>query len=118
MESITIEVNGLRIYARHGVAPQERTVGNLFELTVHLRYPAREAVEHDRLDRTINYAEMVAIAKEVMAAPSLLIENVAGRLKNALLDRFPLIEGGMVRVAKLVPPIPADLDSVAVTLRW
>lgn len=118
MESITIEVNGLRIYARHGVGPQERTVGNLFEVTVHLRYPAGEAVENDRLECTINYAEVVAVAKEIMTNPSLLIENAAGRLKSALLDRFPLIEGGMIRVAKLVPPIPAELDSVAVALRW
>lgn len=118
MTDITIEVNRLRLYACHGVGAQERKVGNLFEVTVHLRYPATEAVEHDRLEGTVNYAEVVALVKEEMAEPSQLIEYVAGRIRRVLLSRFPAITGGMVRVAKLVPPIPADLDSVAVTLRW
>lgn len=118
MTEVTIEVNGLRIYARHGVDQQETLVGNQFEISIHLRYPADEAVEHDRLEGTINYAEVVDVAKGVMATPSLLIENAAGRLKDALLTKFPGITGGMVRVAKLVPPIPAELESVAVVLRW
>jgi dihydroneopterin aldolase len=118
MNEVTIEVNGLRLYAHHGVAEQEREVGNLFEVTVHVQCDASAAVEHDDLNGTINYAEIVATIKTVMATPSLLIENAAGRLKSALLDKFPGITGGMVRIAKLVPPIPADLDSVAVALRW
>ena len=35
----TIEVNALRVYAHHGVMPQERAVGNEFEVTVHVKYP-------------------------------------------------------------------------------
>ena len=118
MDEVTIEVNGLRLYARHGVGAQETCVGNLFEVTVHLRYPARYALEHDVLDGTVNYADVVAVAKDVMAVPSLLIKNAAWRLKDAMLEKFPAIAGGMVRVAKLVPPISAELESVAVVLRW
>lgn len=115
----TIEVNGLRIYAHHGVGEQELRVGNTFEVSIHLHCRADEAVETDRLEGTINYAEVVAIAKEVMAQPSLLIENAAGRLRGVLLDKFgDMVTGGWVRVAKITPPIAAELDSVAVSLRW
>ena len=31
-----IEINGLRLFARHGVFEEERINGNTFELTVHL----------------------------------------------------------------------------------
>lgn len=118
MTELTVEVNGLRLYAHHGVGEQERKVGNCFEVTAHLRYPADGAIADDRLEDTLNYAEVVAVVREVMAVPSQLLEHVAGRLRTALTSRFPLIAGGMIRVAKLVPPFTAELDSVAVTLRW
>ncbi len=38
----TIEVNGLRLFARHGVYEEERVNGNTFELSVHLVYPIRK----------------------------------------------------------------------------
>ena len=114
----TIEINGLRLFARHGVLAQERAVGNMFELTVHLCYPMQKALEDDDLDGTLNYAEAVEVAREVMAEPSALLEHVVWRLKNALLDRFPLIEGGMIRLTKITPPIHAELDGVAVRIEW
>lgn len=109
----------MRCYARHGVMPQERLVGNEFEVSVRIVYPAAEAVENDRLEATVNYAEVCSIVKDVMAVPSALLENVCGRLKTALQERFPLIESGSVRVAKLSPPVPnVRLESVSVELSW
>lgn len=114
----TIEVNALRVYAHHGVMPQERAVGNEFEVTVHVKYPAQAAMLNDDLDGTLNYALIVEEAKQVMAQPSQLLEHVAHRLREALMERFPLIEGGMVRIAKLTPPIPVQMQSVAVKIEW
>lgn len=113
-----VEINGLRVFARHGVASQERLVGNLFEVTAHLVYPMDDAMAHDRLDGTLNYAEAVEVIEDVMSTPSALLENVAMRIKTALTGRFPLIEGGYIRVAKITPPIAAELDSVAVKIEW
>ncbi|MDE5668281.1 MAG: dihydroneopterin aldolase [Duncaniella sp.] len=114
----TVEINGLRIFARHGVLPQERQVGNLFEVSAHLVYPMDRALEHDDLDGTLNYAEATEVITDVMSEPSALLEHVAMRIKNALTDRFPLIEGGSIRVAKITPPIAAELDSVAIKIEW
>ncbi|MDE5750361.1 MAG: dihydroneopterin aldolase [Duncaniella sp.] len=114
----TVEINGLRLTAHHGVLPQERTVGNLFEVTVHLRYPMEGAMRHDDLSETLNYAEAVEIIRSEMETPSQLLENVVGRIREALLARFPRIEGGMIRLAKLTPPIPAEMVDVAVRVEW
>lgn len=114
----TVEINGLRLFAHHGVMAQERVTGNEFELTIHLQYPMSKAMEEDDLDGTLNYAEAVSVARQVMTVPSALLEHVAWRLKDALMKRFPLIEGGMIRLAKITPPIPAELDSVAVRIEW
>ena len=114
-----IEINGLKVYGYHGVAAQERRVGNLFEVTMRLTYPIDEAVKYDSLDGTLNYAVAIDIAREVLtAAPSLLLEHAAGRLRYALLERYPLISGGTITLLKLMPPCGADVGSVGVTLRW
>ena len=113
-----IEVNGLRLRAHHGVLPEERTLGNDFELTIRLYYPFDDALENDNLESTLNYAEAVDIARDVMSIPSALLEHVAGRLKKSFTDRWPLISGGFIRVAKITPPIDACLSDVAVTIEW
>lgn len=119
MEFVTIEINRLRVYAHHGVMPQERTIGNEFEVSVKLLYPAAEAIEQDNLNGTLNYAEACDEIKRVMAEPSALLEHVCGQLRKALCSRFPLIKQGSVKVIKIKPPIPgAQMESVAVELSW
>lgn len=119
METVTIEINRLRLRSCHGVMAQERIVGNDFEVSVRLVYPASDAVRTDRLESTLNYAEVCDVIKSVMARHSSLLEHVCGRLRDALTERFPLISSGRIRVAKLNPPIEAtQLESVAVELVW
>lgn len=119
MDQIVIEVNSLRLYCYHGVGAQERKVGNEFEVSLRLGYPAAEAVATDSLEATLNYAEVCQEVKDIMSQPSALLEHVAGRLKNRLLERFPKITDGWIRVAKLSPPIPSvQLEGVAVELSW
>ena len=113
----TIEVNSLRIFARHGVFPQEHAVGNDFEITVHLRYPVDPA--SDDLSATASYAEIISIVKDVSSTPVALLEHLAGKIRRELLGRWPLASGGLVRVAKLRPPVAgSQLASAAVTLSW
>lgn len=114
----TIEVNGLRITAHHGVMEQERVVGNEFEVTVHLTADVMEALTEDSIEATINYAEVVEIITLMMKHPVSLLEHAAYQIRRALTAAYPNITSGMVRVAKITPPIPAQMDSVAVTLRW
>ncbi len=113
-----VEINGLRLFARHGVGEQERVVGNLFEVSAELRYPFERTLTDDDIEGTLNYAIAVDVIKNVMDEPSLTLEHVAGRMKTALLHRFPLISGGMIRISKITPPISAELADVAVRIRW
>ncbi len=113
-----IEINRLRLKAFHGVTDQERRVGNLFEVTVRLSYPIEQAMATDEISRTLDYAEAVEIIKQTMAVPSRLLENVAARLKEALISRFPLIQGGKISISKISPPVSAQVESVTVSYRW
>lgn len=113
-----IEINGLRLYARHGVGEQERIVGNIFEVSLKLDCNLERAMVSDCVTDTVNYAEVIETVKSEMSIPSKLIEHVAVRIRDAVRARFPLVSGGSVRVAKLVPPVPCQLSSVSVTVSW
>lgn len=114
----TIEINGLKLFARHGVFEEERESGNFFELTVHLHYPIEKAMESDDVADTLNYAEAVEIIRREMAVASKLLEHAVGRIRKALMERYPAITGGFISLTKLNPPIPADIRGVAVRIDW
>ncbi len=105
--------------AFHGVAPQERTVGNLFEVSLRLEYPpALRAVTSDRVDDTLNYARVAEIVREVMTVPSDLLEHVAGRIHEAVMAAYPAIAGGSITVSKLAPPVPTEMTAARFTLQF
>ncbi len=115
----SIEINKLKVYAYHGVLDQENRIGNDFNVSIKLYYPISRAMINDSLSGTINYAEVIDIIKSTMKTPSHLIENVIERIRIAILNRFPLIEGGVISIEKLSPPIAnSQLESVAVTYEW
>lgn len=104
--------------AFHGVLSQERLVGNIFEVSLFLDYDMEAAAGTDDVAHALNYAEVCAVAREVMNEPSALLENVALRLRDALRLRFPAILSGSVKIAKLTPPMGMQLASCAVTLKF
>ncbi len=113
-----IEIKGLKIYAHHGVDPQETLVGNNFEVDITLEFPCEHAMRTDRLDLTISYAEVIDIVKAEMAFPSKLIENVVYRIYEALTYRYTQISSGRIAIYKLTPPISAELDRVGFVYHW
>lgn len=113
-----ITVKGLRLRACHGVMPQERTVGNDFEVSAELHYDALDAIDSDNIDLALSYADVVEVIKSEMAVPSQLIEHAAGRIAGALLHAFPLITGGTLTLAKPHPPMRAQIESASVTITF
>lgn len=115
----TIEVNGLKLQGYHGVYEQERRVGNTFVLDIHLTIDIdSRLLAGDNIESTISYADIVYTAKEQMSVPSALLEHVAWRIHECLVNRYPEICGGMIRVAKLTPPLGDELTSAAVRIEW
>lgn len=114
-----IEIKKLRVYAYHGVLEQENRIGNNFDVSVKLYYPLSRAMINDNLSGTLDYAEAINIIKNTMHTSSQLIENVIERIKIALINRFPLIEGGEIKIEKLSPPVAnTQVESVAVCYKW
>ena len=112
-----IELEAMHFYAYHGVAPQERTVGNHFTVTLRLTAPFERAVTSDNLNDTINYASVYETVRDEMNRPSHLLEHAAGRILCALKNRFPQLTAIEVKLSKLNPPFGGDLQAASVILR-
>ncbi len=114
----TITLDSLRFYAYHGAEPQEAIVGAWYTVDISIKADATLAVQSDDLNGTINYAKVTEIIKQQMAIRSALLEHVAGRIANALLDSFPAINSLTVKVCKENPPVcvPCSASGFSLTV--
>ena len=111
-----IRLNDIRLFARHGVMEDERTLGAWFRVSLCAETADERSTETDDLTHTLNYAEMADIVKEEMQTPSLLIEHVAGRIGRRLMHELPTIERLTVTLTKEHPPITMECESASVEL--
>ena len=109
-----ISLRNVRFHAFHGVLPQERQVGGDFLVTVRVGYPLERAMETDNVDDTLDYAALYALVKKEMAAPSKLLEHVAGQIVKAITTSFPKVTSVDLELTKLNPPMGADCEGAAV----
>lgn len=111
----------MRLHARHGVIPQEQTVGNIFEVSASVVLDAdlRALALTPSLDTTANYARIAEIIREKMATPTPLLETVAARIALAIREEWPHALRGSVTIAKLTPPIPrTEMDRASVSVEF
>ena len=73
-----ILIEDLKIYAYHGVLQEEKTIGTYYLVNAEIHADLWKAAQSDRLEDTINYAEINNIIHREMEIPSLLLERVIG----------------------------------------
>lgn len=114
-----VKLSSIKLYAYHGVMPQERKVGNYFTVDVAIEYDALQAMIEDNVEKAVSYADIFEVVKAEMDIPSSLIENVCWRIAHALQDRFSgKVTAGEVTVTKLCPPMGCELAGASFTYRW
>lgn len=113
-----IELSGLKAYGYHGVFPEEKRVGQEFQVDVTCWLDFSLAAETDDLAATVDYAELARIAHEVVAGPSCdVIERVAGLIADKIMATFAQLFAVEVTVHKPHAPIPLEFSDVAVVAR-
>ncbi|AEB11048.1 dihydroneopterin aldolase [Marinithermus hydrothermalis] len=106
-----IVMQGLEFYGRHGVKPEEGTLGARFVVDVELEVPFEG--RGDRIEETVDYAAVYATVAEVVTGERFyLIEALADRLAGEILARFARAEAVTVRVHKPHAPIPGVFRDV------
>ena len=114
MDRITMD--GIDVYAHHGVHPAERELGQRFVIDVSLFGDWSAAATSDELDQALDYVAVHRRIREVTASTSFqLLEALAEVICVALLSDFPVART-VITVHKPNPPIPNFLGRVSVTL--
>lgn len=116
--SMYIHLNGLKLFAFHGVMPQESKTGAEYTIDIRLKTDFSTAAETDRLEGTVNYAEVYRRIKEEMEIPSHLLEHVSFRIARRLMNDFPTLTEIRICLYKQNPPMGADCRQVGTEVTY
>lgn len=112
-----IYIKGLKIFAYHGVNPEETENGQEFELDITMYADLSKARVSDDLEDTINYAKARKIVNAAMCdRPFKLIERAAEEVANRLIREFSALKKVDVLLKKPNAPMSCVFDYVAVEI--
>ncbi len=113
MEKIIIK--GLKLFAYHGVNPEEKIDGQNFILDITATLDGKKARCSDNLEDTVSYAKILKTARAVFCEKSYdLIEAAAHAVGMAVMNAYPALNSVTVLLMKPEAPIKADFEYVAV----
>ncbi len=113
-----IHLNDMEFYGYHGALPEENKLGQRFRLTVSLATDLAEAGQTDDLSKTMNYAEVYEMCKNIVEGEAVhLIETVAETVAGTIMTDFAeKVNGVRVVLIKPDPPIHGHYASVSVEI--
>jgi len=111
---VTIEIVGLSLYTHHGVTAAEREIGQRLVLDVRFDVGEPDALVTDRVEDTVDYAEVCqAIALAAQARSYKTLERLCAVIAERLSTQFG-VESVTVKASKPEPPIPLPVEEVSV----
>jgi dihydroneopterin aldolase/2-amino-4-hydroxy-6-hydroxymethyldihydropteridine diphosphokinase len=115
MDSINIE--GLEIFANHGVYREENVLGQKFIVDVSMRLSTRQAGISDDLNCSVDYGEVCQDIKSLMTKKNYkLIEALAEEIAMSILLKYEEVKGVTVTVKKPWAPVHQHVDNLSVNI--
>lgn len=112
-----IIIKGLKVFAYHGVNPEEKVNGQNFVLDITAYKNLKKAGNTDNIDDTASYAKILKTAVKVLNEDKYdLLEKVAQRVAQQIFLEFETIESIDICLKKPEAPISAEFDYVAVEI--
>lgn len=110
-----ISIDDITCYAYHGVLPEERNLGQEFQVSLELGTDFSR-VKYDSIERAVDYRQAVKIVTDIMwGEPCQLLETIAEKIAAQLLQ-LPGIMEAEVEIRKPYPPIPEVKGGVGVLI--
>lgn len=107
MDRILLE--GMSFHGRHGVRPEERERPQEFKVDIEVDCDLSQPGKSDRIEDTVDYRQVRAIAKEVIEGESQkLLETLAARIADQVLQ-LQRVAGVSVRISK----VPESMQPIA-----
>ncbi len=111
-----IYLENMEFFAYHGCFEEEQIIGNQFVVNVEIETDTVEAGQSDNLADTLNYQEAYNLVREQMQQKSHLLEHVAQRILDALMQSFDTMTFVKVKISKMHPPMGGKMRSVSLEL--
>lgn len=112
-----IEIKDLVVFAKHGVLPEENSLGQKFLVSVVFFLDFNLAGKTDSIESTIDYGKACEMIGELFGKNTYnLIETAACRLAEALLICYPFCAKIKVTVKKPWAPVHMAMDAVSVSM--
>ncbi len=112
----TIKLDGLSVYAHHGLVAEERSLGQRFEFDVEVDLPHCSACRTDDPSDAVAYEAIAAVVVEVATNFRFsLMEALADAVCMELLAEFP-ISRVCLSVSKTAPSMPHTLSRATVVV--
>lgn len=112
-----IRIQGLRLYAYHGVNPEEKVDGQMFFVDITCLLSLCVPCATDCVDDTVSYAKILKTARSAFLSQKFdLLETAAEAIAKSVLASFGVIKEITVCVRKPEAPIKADFEYVSVEI--
>jgi dihydroneopterin aldolase len=110
-----IVLTGIHGFGYHGVFDHERKDGQDFFVDLTLSVDLTAPSNSDAIEDTVNYAEITdLVVEEITSNPVNLIEKLAGRIAERVLNQHLKVQAVSVTVHKPQAPVSAQLKDIAV----
>ena len=111
---VTIEISGLSLFTHVGVTAAEREVGQRLLLDIRLDVGENDATITDRIEDTVDYAQVCDTANLVAQQRSYkTLERLCSAIAERLLEQYR-IHAVWVKAAKPEPPLALPVTEVSV----
>jgi 7,8-dihydroneopterin aldolase/epimerase/oxygenase len=111
---VAIEITGLSLFTHVGVTAAEREVGQRLILDLRLEVSDCDATVTDRIEDTVDYAQVCDTANLVAQQRSYkTLERLCSAIADRLLEHYG-VSSIWVKAAKPEPPIAFPLSEVSV----
>lgn len=113
-----IIIKDLKLYAYHGVNPEEKIEGQNFVFDIECSADLSAPCETDDVNDTVSYAHIIKLVRKVFTAEKYdLLEKAAQVVADAIFENFDKIEKVIVTLKKPEAPMKADFGYVAVKIK-
>ncbi len=115
MDKITIK--NLKIFAYHGVNPEEKENGQEFYIDLDYYVNIAKSCHNDSIEDTVSYAKVVKVITKAFTDQKYnLIEKAAQVIADAVLDSFEEIFRVDITLKKPQAPVNAEFEYMAVSI--
>lgn len=110
----SISLKNIKVFAYHGCLEEEGKIGSDYRIDLKVKADLSHSAKTDKLKDTVDYVHLNHIVKQEMGIRSKLLESVAERILNRVLEELLIVQHVSVRVSKINPPIGGNVQMVSV----